>query len=113
MEPDNKNNEAKPETKPIVTSTPEPKKHVLKVEPHIALVETYAADMADAIGGDAGSVVKKIIHSEENAKPRKKIYRLKREKTGFLFLPVSFCWFLPWPLFLSWFSSENRQILLP
>jgi len=40
-------------------------KKEIKPIPKAVLVETYAEDMATVIGGDAGGIVKKIIHSEE------------------------------------------------
>jgi len=75
MEPENKNGEIKP-----IPITP---KHVPIIQPHIALVETFAEDMASVIGGDTGSVVKKIIHSEEEQEKEKKNLSPQSKKNRF------------------------------
>lgn len=61
------------------------KKNKIKSVP----VETYAEDMATAIGGDAGGLVKKIIHSEEEREAEKKNLSPKSKKNK-IFLIIGF-----------------------
>ena len=73
MDAENKK-EIKPTTKPV---------------PKPVLVETYAEDMAQMIGGDSGGIVKKIIHSEEEREALKKNLSPESKKNK-IFMIVSF-----------------------
>jgi hypothetical protein len=87
MEPDNKKNEIKPNA----TTAPVPdSRHDYKIKPHVAMVETYTEDMANVIGGDSGSLVKKIIHSEEEHEIEKKNLSPQSKKNRiFIFVGIS------------------------
>jgi hypothetical protein len=64
-------------------------------KPKVVLVETYAEDMASVISSDAGSMVKKIIHSEEEHEAEKQNFSPQSKKNkifilvGFLLLIVA------------------------
>ena len=58
-------------------------------KPKTVLVETYAEDMASVIGSDAGSMVKKIIHSEEEHEAEKQNFSPQTKKNK-IFMLVGF-----------------------
>lgn len=76
METDNK----KEETKPIANLTSRPPS---------AIAETFAGDMAEAIGSDAGSSIRKIIHGAEESEAEKKNLSPESKKNK-IFMFVSF-----------------------
>ena len=74
MEADNKKNEIKPVSK-SVPKAPRP------------VVETFAGDMADFIGGAGEGVVKKIIHGEEDKEAEKKnLSPQSRKNKAYMFM---------------------------
>ena len=73
MELDNKKNEIKPINK----------------EPPRVVLETYAEDMADAVGSDSGILVRKIIHTEEEHEKEKQKFS-PESKENKIFMFVSF-----------------------
>jgi hypothetical protein len=74
MEADNKKNEIKP----VGNSVPQ--------QPH-PVVETFAGDMADIMGGDTEGLVKKIIHGEEDKEAEKKnLSPQSRKNKAYMFM---------------------------
>ncbi|MDR3519353.1 MAG: hypothetical protein P4L63_00475 [Candidatus Pacebacteria bacterium] len=74
MEADNKKNEIKPNTNSV---------H----EPPHGVVETFAGDMADIMGGDTEGLVKKIIHGEQDKEAEKKnLSPQSRKNKAYMFM---------------------------
>jgi len=110
MELDNNN-----EIKPVVNETPQPSLvHSFKPKPHLAAVETYTEDMANVIGGDAGSLVKQIIHTEEEREAEKKNLSPQSKKNkifiavGALFLVLAFT-----TVIFLFFKKDNNTVNVP
>ena len=93
MEVDNNQNEIKSTTpdqipkKPIVSSVGFIATN--KVEPHSAVVETLAGDMADVIGSGTGTSIKDIIHGAEEHDAEKRNLSPESKKNK-VFMLVSF-----------------------
>jgi flagellar basal body-associated protein FliL len=70
-------------------------------------VETYAEDMAQVIGADAGGIVKKIIHSDEEREMEKKNLSPESKKNK-IFILVGFL-LLIFALVIALFLSSSQK----